>query len=107
MAGPKFGMSTNVWKNMIRDLYGFLKSSGVTWHASCLTESLVVKVYGDMGFSPYTRRANLDVWMKTENDSDRDEYYSYILVYYVDDILVLHKDPWIYMMKSQGELLTG
>ena len=92
-AGTEFGTENKGRPVIIvRALYG-LKSSGAAWHAFFAT-SLGDKEVG-LGFSPCTR-ADPDVWIKEEVKSTGEKYYSYILVY-VDDILVIHEDPKIYM----------
>ena len=42
--------------------------------------------------------ADHDLWYKAAVDLDGDKYYSYIL-YYVDDILVVHRDAMPIMKK--------
>ena len=73
---------------IVRALYG-LKSSALAWRnhlADILTNYL--------GFKPTL--ADPDVWLKPETDALGSQYYSYILVY-VDDILIIHKSPNEYM----------
>ena len=48
-----------------------------------------------MGYTTY--RGDNDVWMKPEISPDGDEYYSYIL-WYVDDVLVVHHDAMTTLM---------
>ena len=43
-------------------------------------------------------RGDNDLWMEPETDPDRDKYYSYILCY-VDDVLVVHHDTMTNLMK--------
>ena len=93
IAGAEFGMENKGKKVVIvRALYG-LKSSGAAWHAY-FAESLGNKEQG-LGFVP-CHRADPDVWMKPEISSTGKHYYSYILVY-VDDILIIHQEPEKYM----------
>ena len=42
-----------------------------------------------IGYTPY--RGDNDLWMKPEIEPDGNEYYSYILCY-VDDVMVVHHD---------------
>ena len=49
-----------------------------------------------IGYTPC--RGDNDLWMKPEIDPDIDEYYSYILCY-VDDVLVVHHDSMTTLMK--------
>ena len=74
---------------IVRALYG-LKSSGAAFHAH-LSDCM-----RSMGYTPC--RGDNDLWMKPEIDPDRDEYYSYILCY-VDDVLVVHHDTMTTLMK--------
>ena len=48
-----------------------------------------------MGYAPC--RGDNDLWMKPEIDPDGDKYYSYILCY-VDDVLVVHHDAMTTLM---------
>jgi hypothetical protein len=93
-AGREFGLS-NMGKVVviIRALYG-LKSSGAAFHAH-LAESL-----SSIGFKP-CNKADPDVWMRAETKANGDEYYSYLLVY-VDDILVISENPMKYMEAIKG-----
>ena len=43
-------------------------------------------------------RGDNDLWMKPETEPDRDKYYSCILCY-VDDVLVVHHDEMTTLMK--------
>ena len=49
-----------------------------------------------IGYTPC--RGDNELWMKPEIDPDSDEYYSYILCY-VDDVLVVHHDAMTTLMK--------
>ena len=49
-----------------------------------------------IGYTPC--RGYNDLWMKLEIDPDIEEYYSYILCY-VDDVLVVHHDSRTTLMK--------
>jgi hypothetical protein len=80
--GPEWGALQGKKAIIVRALYG-LKSSGAAFHkhlADCMTA---------IGYSPCL--ADPDLWMKPECDTAGDKYYSYILCY-VDDILVVHHD---------------
>ena len=77
-------------------LYG-LKSSGASWR-NMLAETIV----HDLGFEP--TRADSDVYRRPA-EKDGFEYYEYIFVY-VDDVLVLSKDPrcWINRLQAVYEI---
>ena len=73
----------------MRALYG-LKSSGAAFHAhlaDCMRSIGCTSCRGDN-----------DLWMKPDTDPDGDKYYSYILCY-VDDVLVLHHGAMTTLMK--------
>ena len=77
---------------IVRALYG-LKYSALMWR------NHLAEVLGNyMGFK--SSLADPDVWMKPETDQNGFKYYSYILVY-VDDILILDKLPGKYMTMIQ------
>ena len=73
---------------IVRALYG-LKSSALAWR-NHLSDVLCNKLKYKSSL------ADPDVWYKPSIDSMGNEYYSYILVY-VDDILVIDEDPRKYM----------
>ena len=78
---------------IVRVLYG-LKSSGSAFH------SHLEDCMRSMGYT--SCRGENDLWMKPETDPDGDKYYSYILCY-VDDVLVVHHDAMttlIYLIYS-------
>ena len=81
--GPEFGADQGKIAIVVRALYG-LKSSGAAFrnHLADCMRSLEYK----------SCLADPDLWMKAEVRSDGVEYYSYILNY-VDDILVIHEKP--------------
>jgi hypothetical protein len=84
IAGDEFGASKKGKRVVIiKALYG-LKTSGTTWRAH-FAETL----HG-MGYT--SSLADPDVWFKAECKPDGFEYYSYVLVY-VDDILVIAHKP--------------
>ena len=79
-----------------RALYG-LKSSGASWR-NMLSETIM----NDLGFEP--TKADPDVYRRPA-EKDGFEYYEYIFVY-VDDLLVLSKEPrqWIERLQQVYEL---
>ena len=74
---------------IVRALYG-LKSSALAWR-NHLSEILGNKY---LGFQ--SSLADPDVWFKASVKPDGSKYYSYILVY-VDDILIVDQNPKTYM----------
>ena len=77
---------------VVRALYG-LKSSALQFR-NHLGETLGNK----LGFK--SSLADPDLWYKAATDSNGFEYYSYILVY-VDDLLIIDKEPKRYMEMIQ------
>ena len=73
---------------IVRALYG-LKSSALMWR-----NHLADTLGNFMGFQ--SSLADPDVWLKAETSSIGFKYYAYILVY-VDDILIIDKNPRKYM----------
>ena len=73
---------------IVRALYG-LKSSALAWR-----NHLADVLSNKLGFK--SSLADPDVWLKPSLDKHNNTYYSYILVY-VDDILVIDEDPMKYM----------
>ena len=73
---------------IVRALYG-LKSSALMWR-----NHLADTLGNFMGFK--SSLADPDVWLKAETSTTGFKYYAYILVY-VDDILIIDKDPRKYM----------
>ena len=73
----------------MRALYG-LKSSGAAFHAH------LAECMRSMGYT--SCRGDNDLWMKPEIDPDGYKYYSYIICY-VDDVLVVHHDAMTTTMK--------
>ena len=66
-----------------------LKSSDLVWRNHCSD------ILGNhLGFQSYL--ANPNIWFKAETDKSGNEYYTYILVY-VDDLLIVDKYPRKYM----------
>ena len=72
---------------VVRALYG-LKSSALQFR-NCLAETLGNR----LGFR--LSLADPDLWYKPMTSKDGFEYYAYILVY-VDDLLIIHKDPKVF-----------
>jgi hypothetical protein len=81
--GAEFGADAGKKAIVVRALYG-LKSAGAAFRkhlAGCMR---------DLGYVPC--EADRDLWMKAcVRPEDKFEYYSYILCY-VDDIMILHHD---------------
>jgi hypothetical protein len=77
---------------VVRALYG-LKSSALQFR-NCLAETLGNR----LGFK--SSLADPDLWYKPMTSKDGFEYYAYILVY-VDDLLIIHKDPKEFMTQIQ------
>ena len=77
---------------IIRALYG-LKSSALAWR-----NHLSDVISNKLGYT--SSLADPDVWYKPSKDKLGNEYYSYILVY-VDDILVIDENPRKYMKMLQ------
>ena len=81
--GPKFGSDQGKKTLTVRALYG-LKSAG-----SAFRTHLCICMKG-LGYTPYL--ADPDLWYTAEvRPDDGFEYYSYIICY-VDDILVINHD---------------
>jgi hypothetical protein len=81
--GPEFGPDAGKTAIIVRALYG-LKIAGAAFRAH------LASFMRQMGYS--SCKADPDLWMKAERRPDDNfNYYSYILVY-VDDILVVHHD---------------
>ena len=69
---------------IVRDLYS-LKSSPLTWR------NHIFEILGNhLGFQSYL--SDPDVWFKAEKYKSGNEYYTYILVY-VDDLIIVEKYP--------------
>ena len=79
--GPEFGADARRSALIVRALYG-LKSAGAAFCAH------LASFMRKMGYTPC--KANPDLWLKAKTRPDNNfKYYSYILCY-VDDILVVH-----------------
>ena len=76
-------------KAIIVRAFNGLKSSGAAFHAH-LADCMM-----SIGYT--LCRGDNELWMKPEIDPDGDEYYSYILCY-VDDVLVVHYDAMTTLM---------
>ena len=87
--GKEFGKYQGKKAIIVRALYG-LKSSGAAFHAH------LADYMRSMGYT--LCRGDNDLWMKPETDPDGYKYYSYILCY-VDDVLVVHHDAMTTLMK--------
>ena len=81
--GPEFGEDAGKKAIIVRALYG-LKSAGASFR-NHLGECMRA-----LGYVPCL--ADPDLWIKPQTTKDGFEYYSYILCY-VDDILVIHHNP--------------
>ena len=88
-AGSKWGDRAGYPVIIVRALYG-LKSSGAEWK-----KTFADYIKHTLGFEPCIG-ADDNVYLKPEKDKDGNEYYSYLIVY-VDNVLLLHKDPDKYM----------
>lgn len=87
--GPEWGKDAGKKALIVRALYG-LKSAGAAFRkhlADCMRH---------LQYQPCL--ADPDLWYKPEVDADGDPYYSYILCY-VDDVLVIHHDAMPTLMK--------
>jgi hypothetical protein len=83
IAGPEFGVNKGRPALIVRALYG-LRSSGARWHdhmAATLRDARYKSC-----------KADPDVWMRPETKPDGFKYWSYVLVY-TDDLLVIHHEP--------------
>jgi len=87
--GPEWGAQKGKRAIIVRALYG-LKSSGAAFHAH------LADCMRHLGYKACL--ADPDLWIKAEIDPDGFEYYSYILVY-VDDVLVIHHDAMKTLMR--------
>lgn len=88
-AGKEWGAQTEGCVCVIkRALYG-LKSSANRWRAH-ISSTLKNKMHFDFSL------ADNDVWMKEDIKIDGKRYYSYILIY-TDDILIISERPNYYM----------
>ena len=82
--GPEFGQDAGKKAIIVRALYG-LKSAGAAFRAH------LASFMRTMGYK--SCKADPDLWLKEETRlTDNLRYYSYILCY-VDDILVINHDP--------------
>ena len=88
-AGNEWGDRSGCPVIIVRALYG-LKSSGAEWK-----KTFAEYIRYTLGFEPCIG-ADDNVYIKAEKDNDGNEYYSYLIVY-VDDVLLIHKDPDKYM----------
>ena len=80
--GPEFGPNAGKTAVIVRALYG-LKSAAASFNrhlASCMRQ---------LGYEAC--KADSDLWLKKKTGKDGKEYYSYVLLY-VDDCLVIDED---------------
>jgi Reverse transcriptase (RNA-dependent DNA polymerase) len=103
ICGPEFGEDAGKTARLVRAaLYHGLKSSGAAYR-----DHLAKGIVRHLGYTPCL--ADNDVWLKEEVREDGFQYYSYILIY-VDDILVIHHDAmkvlkkidWYFKMKPES-----
>ncbi|KAL7526268.1 LOW QUALITY PROTEIN: hypothetical protein ACHAXR_003858, partial [Thalassiosira sp. AJA248-18] len=80
--GPEWGDQQDKKAIVVRALYG-LKSSGAAFRAH------LADCMRHCGYA--SCKADPDLWLKSTIDEDGTEYYSYVLCY-VDDVLVVHHD---------------
>ena len=83
-AGSEFGDQKGKRVKIVKALYG-LPGSGNAWRAA-----LADVLRNNMGYT--SSLADPDVWYKAETKSNGNPYYSYILCY-VDDVLLIHENP--------------
>ena len=83
-AGTEFGNQKGQRVKIVKALYG-LPGSGNAWRAA-----LADVLRNHMGFT--SSLVDPDVWYKAETKANGDTYYSYILCY-VDDVLLIHETP--------------
>jgi hypothetical protein len=92
--GPEWGPDQGKKAIVVRALYG-LKSSGAAFRAH------LGGFMREMGYRPC--QADPDLWMKEQTHRNGEAYWSYILCY-VDDLLVMHHNPKKVMDKINGYL---
>ena len=83
-AGTEFGDNKGKKVIIVKALYG-LPGSGNAWRAA-----LADVLRNFMGYT--SSLADPDVWYKAETKTNGEQYYSYILCY-VDDVLLIHETP--------------
>ena len=84
ISGPEFGINKRIRMIIISALYG-LKISGALWR------SILANTLGKDGLVYTSSEAKKDVWIKREVFPNGKTYYSMILVY-VDETMVVSKD---------------
>ena len=77
---------------IVRALYG-MKSSGAAWR-----DAISSTLHYHMGFTQCL--ADNDLWFKEDYCDDLGRYYTYLCIY-VDDILIISRNPNRYMKKMQ------
>ena len=92
-AGDEFGPRAGRQIKVVRALYG-LPGSGNAWR-----NQLADTLRNQLGYR--SSLADPDVWIKKETKSNGDPYYAYILCY-VDDLLIIHEDPYKDMEKIKN-----
>ena len=92
-AGSEFGPRCGRQIKVVRALYG-LPSSGNAWR-----NQLADTLRNHLGYK--SSLADPDVWMKIETKPNGEKYYAYILCY-VDDLLIVHDDPYKDMQKIKN-----
>jgi hypothetical protein len=91
--GPEFGTDKGRHAIIVHALYG-LKSAGSAFQAH------LASFMRHMGYT--SCKADPDLWYKAQtNPTDNTSYYTYILCY-VDDILVIHHDPMTVLTEVHG-----
>ena len=80
--GKEFGSDQGKTAIIVRALYG-LNSFGAAFHAH------LADCIRSIRYTPF--RCDNELWMKPDIEPDREKYYSYILCY-VNDVLVVHHD---------------
>ena len=92
--GLEFGEDQGKKAIIVRALYG-LKSSGAAFRAH------LQGFMKEMGYKAC--KADPDLWLHEQTTKDNVRYYSYILCY-VDDLLVIHHNPQKVMDRINGYL---
>ena len=88
IAGPEWKSDQGRPIKIVRALYG-LRTSGLAFR------NHLADILGNvLKFKPSL--ADPDVWLRSSTKADGNKYYSYILVY-VDDVLIIDEDPKRYM----------
>ena len=85
VCGAEFGLE-KIGKNaiIIRALYGDKSAESDYWRH-------IRKAIDEVGFK--SCKADPNVWMRPATKMDGTRYWAYVLVLYVDDLLVIMEDP--------------